>query len=306
MILKIIVLKDDSNQTIFNFLKKVISFDKTKINLYKLFRKKKIKLNNNVLKDYRYFIRENDVIDIYSNQVFLKKQRDKVLKTKIKPKIVYEDENILIVDKEHGMLVHNLYGESLDNIIKNFLIDKNEYDIKKNQSFLISHIHRLDKTTRGLIIYAKNKKTSKIFLEKINDKKFINKFYLLKCEGIVKEKIFTLNGFIYKDENKKKMIFSKKEVYNSKSCITNFKLIKIDKNFSILEAELITGRKNQIRASLEYLNHPILNDYKYGAKKISNKNKIYLFAYKIVFNNFSKHLKYLNNKIITINIDIKN
>ena len=304
--LKIIVNKNDSGQTIIKFLKKIIDL-KSKVNIYKLFRTKDIKVNNKVEKDPKFIINENDEILIFSNDIILKEQRDVIKKTNLVPVVYYEDENILIVLKEHGLLIHNVYGESLDNVVKNYLIDKKEYDPQTTQSFVISHIHRLDKLTKGLVIYAKNKKTLDLLLKRINDKKYINKFYLLKCEGAIKEKSFSISGYIYQDSEIEKMVFTEQNVDKySKNCQTNFKLLEVGKdNNSILEAELITGRKNQIRASLEFYQHPIINDYKYGGNKIINNKKILLFAYKIIFNNFEGHLSYLNNKIISMDVDFR-
>ncbi len=300
--IELIIKKNDENQTIIRFLKKIIDYKDQNVNLYKLLRTKKIKINNVVIKDSKIKLFEGDVINIYYN-LNLKKQRDKIISTLKLPKIAYEDENILIVIKDFNLLVHNSHGDSLDNQVKNFLINKNEYNPIESQSFMVSHVNRIDKLTKGLVIYSKNKKTLDYFLQKINKHEYIEKFYLLKCEGLIKFNDKEISGYIFKNEISKKMIFNTKNSHKySQTSKTLLKVIlkNIKDNYSILEAKLITGRKNQIRSTMEFLKHPIENDYKYGAKKISNNKWINLFAYKIRFVNLDNDFDYLNNLIVEI------
>ncbi len=299
---KIIVKVNDSDQTISRFLKKMMD-ESSKVNINKMLRTKAIKINNKVVKDPKEVIKENDEICIFNNSYILKEQRDKIYNTNILIQVAYEDDNILVVVKKHNLLVHNTFGDSLDNAVKNYLVKNKKYDIKNSQSFMISHIHRIDKLTKGLVIYAKNKKTLSILLDKVNDSGYIEKTYLLKCEGKINTD-FIMSGYIYKDINNEKMRFSKKYLKNAKEAVTHFSVKKNLENETILEAILETGRKNQIRASLESISHPIVNDYKYGGKHINSKKMIYLFACKISFHNFKESLEYLNDKVILMEADI--
>ncbi len=297
------VKKNDDGQSIISFLKKMISYKKERVNLYKLIRTKKIKVNNQLVKDTSFVIFENDIITIYYDVKIMEKH-DRLMYTNAKIQVVYEDENLLVVIKDHNILVHNAYGDSLDNMVQNYLVDKNEYNFSNEQTFVISHVHRIDKLTKGLVMYGKNRKIQQYLLNKISQNEFIEKVYLLECEGLVSFTDLELSGFLEHSEPLKKMIFSTEPHEDAKSSITIFKLIEKREKTSILEARLVTGRKNQIRASLEYLKHPIVNDYKYGARKINHEKMIYLYAYKLQFNNFSDDFKYLNGKTIVMDVQL--
>ncbi|UZQ31293.1 MAG: pseudouridine synthase [Spiroplasma phoeniceum] len=109
---------------------------------------------------------------------------------------------MLVVDKPHWVAIHSKFHTSLDAMAQHCLIQKDEYHPQNEQYFVISRVHRLDKLTRGLVLYAKNKITLYLLLAKINQKEFIEKKYLTKCEGIIQETDFNLSGYLYKDEDK--------------------------------------------------------------------------------------------------------
>ena len=301
-IIKLTVNKNDANQTIFNFIKKMFKTTSLSV-LYKLFRNKKIKVNNKVVKDHSYHLQENDVILIFDKALVVTNRGSSQPcqpQSEVLP-IVYEDDNILIVDKPHGIEMHSNLHESLDGMVRNYLITTNQYQLDQEQSFVISHLHRLDKFTRGLVIYAKNKITLDLLLAKINNKNVVHKTYLAKCEGDYQVDNLVVEGYLTKNENLKKMVFTPHPVNNtSKACATQFKTLKIINNTTWLTVTLLTGRKHQIRVTLSYLHHPVVNDVKYGAKKITPDYMIYLYAYQLTFANLTGHLKYLNEKVFKI------
>ncbi|AGM26319.1 ribosomal large subunit pseudouridine synthase C [Spiroplasma syrphidicola EA-1] len=305
-ILEVTVKSNDAGQTLFNFLKKMLPTTSLSV-IYKLFRNKKIKVNNKSVKDRKYLLAVNDKILIFDKNieiVYRPTVQTQVNNKNNTLKIVYEDENLLIVDKPHGVEMHSTLHDSLDQSVRNYLINTNQYDPNYEQSFLISHVHRLDKFTRGLVIYAKNKATLDSLLTKINDKKYIVKKYLAQCQGNFPADLTTVRGYLYKDEQRKRMVFSPKKVEESQECETSFKVIKPSVDSTWLEVTLTTGRKHQIRATLSYLKHPVVNDQKYGAKRINPNFMIALYAYQIEFHHFSGNLEYLNEKIIKIEENI--
>lgn len=298
---KFIVSDNDVNQTIFKFIKKM--FKTTSLSLiYKLFRNKKIKLNNQVVKDFKTTLKLNDEIIIFDS--FLKStSRNNVIKpSNIKLEIAYEDDNILIVVKNHDVEMHSLQYDCLDWAVKNYLYNKNAFQYQANKSFVISHVHRLDKFTKGLVIYAKNKIALDNLLLAIKDKNMIEKIYTLRCEGLIKQSL-TAEGYLTKNEPNKKMLFSpSNNNKGAKYSKTIFKVLNHQDNTTWLEAVLETGRKHQIRASLSYLNHPICNDIKYNAKKINEQNMIFLYASELRFYNMKEPLNYLNQLVIKKNM----
>jgi len=284
------VNKNDEGQTIFNFLKK--NFKSTNLSvIYKWVRKQKIKINDKKINDLKIKIVFNDEVKIYDSAEIVKRNVIKDVDFS-ELKIIYEDENILIVDKNFNLEMHSLFNKNLDDMIRSYLIFHNQYDNTLENSFIISHIHRLDKLTAGLVIYAKNKISLDSLLIAIQDKEKISKKYLAK---LVNNTIKTgqINGFINYDTKLKKALFSEQKIPNYKECSQIHKWI--DKNKNILEVQLLTGRKHQIRCIVSYFNCPINGDFRYYAKKTNNK-AIALIAYKLIFSNFTDHLSYLNGR----------
>lgn len=297
---------NDVNQTIFNFIKKMFRTTLLSV-IYKLFRNKKIKVNNEIIKKRNYKLKLGDEIIIFDKNLIITeryKQPKFFALNSLKLKIVYEDQNILVVDKLHGIEMHSTTNVSLDAMVRNYLIEKKEYFPKNEQSFIISHLHRLDKLTRGLVLYSKNKITLDLLLKKINQKEYIEKKYLAKCEGVILENNFTITGYLYKNNNNQKIIFTKTIRQQTKIVSTHFKVQRRLINATWLEATLITGRKHQIRASLSYLRHPIINDVKYGGKRITKEHMIALYATTLVFHKLPNYLRYLNEKVIKITENI--
>ncbi|ELL44990.1 pseudouridine synthase [Spiroplasma melliferum] len=296
------VKANDVNQTIFNFIKKMFQTTPLSV-IYKLFRNKKIKVNNKVMKERNYKLQLGDQIIIFDKNLVVTERNQAVTYNNVETlplQVVYEDDNILVVDKPHGVEMHSKFHTSLDAMVQHYLIQKHEYHPEDEQSFVISHVHRLDKLTRGLVLYAKNKITLDLLLAKINQKESIEKKYLAKCEGIIKETDFTLTGYLYKNEDKQKMVFTKTVQPHAKVVKTHFRVQHQLTNATWLEVTLITGRKHQIRASLSYLHHPIVNDIKYGAKQETKEYMIALYATTLIFHQLPDHLSYLNEKIIKI------
>ncbi|MCL8209523.1 RluA family pseudouridine synthase [Spiroplasma attinicola] len=294
MMIKLVVNKNDSNQTLINFLKKTFK-DAPLSQIYHLFYKKKIKVNSKRVTNFKYLVQENDVIYLYDNKLVIK-NKSEVINPNLAPEIIYQDQNIVVVIKDHGITIHSPSNQSLDNIVRYYLAQK-EPELFNSQTFTISHLYRLDKLTKGLVVYPKTKLAQQNLIQaQLNNN--ITKKYLAVCQGNLKAAL-NLNGFIYHDEKQEKMIFTKDKITGAKSCQTMIKPLKMINDFTLVECQLITGRKHQIRASLAYLKLPIVGDQKYGSIIIMPK-QIMLFAYYLSFQNLVAPLEYLNKKIIVL------
>ena len=178
--LDFVISKSEEDQTLISFLKK--RFKTTSLSLiYKLFRTKKVKVNGRDIRYYHYRLKDGEKIEIYDNYL---KQSNLVIyppsQSKIYFEIIYEDQNILIALKEHGVTM-----PSLDNAVRYYLLKKDpiDYQQKIQQFFILTAVHRLDRLTKGLVIYPKNPQAKKVLHKAISDKSKITKKYLAVCEN---------------------------------------------------------------------------------------------------------------------------
>ena len=289
-----IIEKEANDQTLISFLKK--RFKTTPLSLiYKLFRTKKIKVEGKNVRYYHHRLKVGEKIEIYDKYLQLSNQIIYPLsKEKIYFEVIYEDQNILIALKEHGITM-----TSLDNAVRHYLSEKNptEYQRQITNLFILTATHRLDKVTKGLVIYPKTPPTKKVLYKVIADKSKITKKYLAICENrLGKEMPNYVSGYLKKNNREQKMEFSEKSNNPlAKFCALEIKKMSQKSTYQTLEITLHTGRKHQIRSILAYFGCPIMGDKKYGSKIII-KDKIYLLAYKIIFVDLPSPLSYLNGK----------
>lgn len=291
------ISENDSNQRFDRFLRKYLKNAPLSI-IQKNIRKKNFKINNKRAKKDD-FVKKDDIIKMYIKDEDYKKW---VRKEDFKPSdfnldIIYEDENIIIIDKKSGVLSHAAsssdYGKNLVDQMTSYLYKTNKVN-SRDLTFRPSIVNRLDRNTAGLIIGAKNAKSLRALNGAIQQRK-INKYYLTIVEGEIK-KDFTVDTNISKHKDKNMV----KENKDGKRIITNFHPLESKNNFTLLECELVTGKTHQIRYSLNKNSTPIIGDRKYRKSKIDynkiNLNSQALLAYKLEFGKI-KSLDYLENKI---------
>ena len=250
----------------------------TKNTLYKAFRKKDIRINNiKINKDT--IVHVNDEITIYII--------DDLLFKNINIEKVFEDQNILIINKPIGIEVTG---------------DSSITHILQKQCSFISPCHRLDRNTGGLLLFAKNESALNILLSKFKNRE-IEKHYLAMVYGIPHLPVQKLKAYLFKD-NKKSMVYISDTPQKGYVQIeTSYTLIakNQEKNCSLLDVELHTGKTHQIRAHLAHIGLPIVGDGKYGINEINKKlnfktQQLYSHILKFNFKEDSGILNYLNNQ----------
>jgi len=297
-----LVSKFEEGQTLEKFIKRHLESAPLSF-IYKLFRKKDIKVNDKRSNDRKYVVKENDNIKVYitdSQIEEFEKRFDHVSYDSLKDKIVYEDENIIIINKPKGLLVirNNANGISLDNIVKSYFCATNNV---KEGDFVASPCHRIDRNTSGLIIFGKNVKTMQILMNAFKDRDGIHKSYLALVNGATLKE-GRIDTPLYKNADTG-MVYPLSISEGGKTAITLYKVKESFKDYTLLDIDLLTGRTHQIRAHMLSINHPLVGDPKYGDFKVNKtfekKYRIssqFLHAYKITFGKLEEPLSYLEGK----------
>lgn len=297
---------NDAGQRLDKFLTKKFK-NMPKSLMYKYIRKKCIKLNGKKC-DIDTKLNAGDVLTFYIKDEFFEPAEDRYdfLKAPVKLDIIYEDENILLLNKKPGLIVHpdeNYHFDSLIARVQHYLYDKGEYDPKDEQSFAPSLVNRIDRNTGGIVIAAKTAEALRILNQKLKDRE-LEKLYLCMAVGIFDKKEALLVDYLEKNEKQNRVYISHKPTPNSKTIKTKYKVLAEKDGFSLVEVDLLTGRTHQIRAHLAYIGHPLLGDGKYGKNEI-NRRMGYkwqaLYSYKLTFRFTTDGgvLEYLNGKTFT-------
>ncbi len=193
--------------------------------------------------------------------------------------VVYEDEDVIVINKPKGMIVHPTSGSQKDTLVNGLL-----YHCKDlsgiNGVMRPGIVHRIDKDTTGLLIVAKNDKAHESLANQLKDKSVSRKYYAL-VHGVIAHDFGTIDAPIGRDpKDRQKMCVIAK---NSKHAVTHFKVIERFKEYTLVECSLETGRTHQIRVHMQYIGHPVVGDPKYSYRKTMNCNGQLLHAHELTF-----------------------
>ena len=280
--------KNDAGQRLDKFLTKTYPNLPQSV-LYKCIRTKDVKRNGKrCQRDDR--LQEGDELSLYWQEEFFQtapKEYD-FLKAPKALSIVYEDENMMLLDKKPGLIVHpdqNYHFDSLIARVQHYLYDKGEYDPQGENAFAPALVNRIDRNTGGIVLAAKNAEALRILNQKVKDRELV-KLYLCVVCGRLSQKEGLLTGYLEKNEAQNRVYILKKPKEGAKAIRTKYRVLAEKRDFSLLEVELLTGRTHQIRAHFASIGHPLAGDGKYG-KNAVNKGIGFpyqaLYSYKLGF-----------------------
>lgn len=305
------IKKNDAGQRLDKFLTKAVKGLPASM-MYKLIRTKKIKVNRKRA-EQSYILCEGDEIQLFIREEFFESpERDGGALERITPKlnILYEDDNILLLNKRPGVLVHEDTDGGENTLImhvKAYLCQKGEYDPTAEQSFAPALCNRIDRNTGGIVIAAKNAEALRVMNEKIRENK-LSKFYLCLVHGIPKRKQATLHAYLRKNSADNMVEVRERPFAGAKEIITGYRVLENRGENALLEVELVTGRTHQIRAQMAAIGHPLVGDGKYGVNR-EEKQRGYkyqaLYAYRLRFDQTEKEnlLSYLEGRTFSLDRD---
>lgn len=296
--------KNDAGQRLDRFVAKNLPLLPPAL-LQKYIRLKRIKVNGKGSKrDVR--LETDDILQLYINDEFFDKPNEENLfLTVFKPQlnIVYEDENLLLVDKRPGMSVHADETEKVNTLINHiqaYLYQKREWNPKWENAFAPALCNRIDRNTGGIVIAAKTAEALRVMNQKIKERE-LSKFYLCAVLGRMEPREGKLEGFIWKDEVKKQVYVRSRPQPGAKTAITLYKTLAVQNGLSLVECDLITGRTHQIRAQFAAAGHPLLGDGKYGSERENRKygrhgQALYSYRLEFRFTTDAGPLEHLNGR----------
>ena len=275
----------------------------------KYIRLKRVKVNGKgSQRDVR--LREGDVLQLYINDEFFDQPReDNAFLSVFRPRleIVYEDENLMLLDKRPGLLCHADEHEKVNTLITHiqaYLYQKKEWNPRDEHAFAPALCNRIDRNTGGIVIAAKNAETLRIMNEKIKAHE-VEKSYLCITVGRPKPAEGKIEGFLLKDEAKKQVAFYHRPVPGGKTAVTLYRTLETRGPLSLVECRLLTGRTHQIRVSMAEIGCPLLGDGKYGRGDVNRRygetrQALYSYQLSFPFPTDAGALNYLRDRTFTV------
>lgn len=282
------ILENDAGTRLDKFLTKTFP-NLPQSMMYKAIRKKDIKCNGKRC-EISTRLQTGDILTLYLKDEFFEKKAERFdfMKAPAKLNILYEDENLLLLDKKPGLLVHpdqTYHFDSLIARLQHYLYDKGEYRPEEEHCFAPALVNRIDRNTGGIVIAAKNAEALRILNEKMKHRE-LQKTYLCVVHGILETKSATLEAFLEKNEAQNRVYISQTPNAKTRTIRTRYRVLAERGGDSLLEVDLLTGRTHQIRAHFAYLGHPLAGDGKYGTNKL-NRGTGYpyqaLYSYRLTF-----------------------
>ena len=281
--------QNDAGQRLDRFVGKAVPLLPDSL-LQKYIRLKRIKRNGKGAKrDDR--LAAGDVLQLYINDEFFEKPREENSYLKVgtpRLNIVYEDENILLLDKKPGVLCHSAGVWDYNTLIANvqaYMAQKGEWRPKEENSFAPALCNRIDRNTGGIVIAAKNAEALRILNDKIRDRE-IEKYYLCAVQGRPKPPAGRLENYLFKDAKKNQVFVKNRPEPGAKTAVTEYRLLTSKGKLSLVECRLLTGRTHQIRAQMAYAGWPLLGDGKYGSERFNKdfgEKGQALYSYRLEF-----------------------
>ena len=302
-----LISANDAGQRLDKFLTKAIPLLPQPL-LYKYIRLKRIKCNKKRC-EISTRLQEGDLLELYINDEFFSPPTGEAafLHAPAQIDVLYEDENLLLVNKPSGLIVHEDEKEAFDTLINrilHYLYEKKEYDPKKENSFVPDLCNRIDRNTSGIVLAAKNAAALRELNQRIKDRQ-VQKRYLCVVHGRMPQPRQTLTAYLKKDADKNQVRVYDQPIPDGRTIRTAYQVLAEKGGFSLLKIDLLTGRTHQIRAHMAYLGHPLLGDTKYG-KNREDRQLGYRFqalcAYQVTFSFTGEEgpLSYLNGKTFTV------
>jgi len=267
-----IIIEEEINERIDSYLSKNTDYSRSKV--VKMIESGTILVNDKSIKN-SYTLKVGDIITIGE----YKEEEMNIEPENIPLDIVYEDDDVMVVNKPNGMVVHPAVGNNHGTLV-NALLYHSKCLSDINGEFRPGIVHRIDADTTGLLMVAKNNKAHEILADELSKKETTRK-YIALVWGVIKEDTATIDAPIGRDTNdRKKMSVTS---INSKDAITHLRVIKRYKEVTLVELQLETGRTHQIRVHMNYIDHPVVNDPVYGRRKLIDETGQCLHAKTIGF-----------------------